>query len=1120
MQAFVPKNRRPKFELVLRVIDLNNVPLVNGTAFVKWRLPSGCAPEHHGHTDKAVIIDHRASWNYEKVLQVRLTIDRNQTLHECELYFEVIQEFASGGNNNEKSLLGKIRLNLSEYVDKSDDDEGIVRRYLMQDSKVNSTLKVGIALRQVEGDRNFVTPPLKSAMVFGGIAGVVSTEQGEHDDLGRLPSINSQSREVTDMQDMYRRTLAASWISRSDDLPADKLIEELFAGGISWAENQHSPFANSTDHHADRLSPYSRTGIRQASTENRLSPSSFEKRPRSSSSNHFRNEPKVSEMSSSADHTRKDGSIEQQLHDNPKGRSWKSRNADHELSEFDVREDLRSWEIASKETENTLPLRRRNVIARFKSDKYTDDPGDSVGGFFSLDDLEAEESRRRHGRIKRMRRVLSEKEQVRRQKSKSHTIPISVRSLGDPAQVVVIQDRKRRRRSQIIAEKDSSEESKGEHFMLKELEKDAAFADEDLYIAHIDELGSPYQPYDKLTRADWNDLRYNLRSSFKISQLSDYIQQRIDKEGQDTPQGDSEGKHWLPGVMNLMELVPKRASIRTGALQGLKGKDAFAEKILRDCWHLSIAGEVGQLDIPMPDTAFHTLLNAENFSFEELAVLHDVKIDVSQVLQIMRVTGRQEACESIRDIVRDATMRIKEEGLTLPVSENDITANARVKSPDFLSWLNKTYGVTFDGKTSETPRRMFYLAENKQQADDAHRTLHLAWHSTNNHPTPFSTYMPATEMASINNIDPELNTPWFDRRHSWFRWAVTHETGEVLTPGSLLERRKFFNKHQFRLSNVLLKLLRNPNFNKTIGIENPTDTCESVTAAVGKCLFLRKPTFEETSVSAPQLGRLSLPRTFATDIPRAAPFLNNLVPQKSDEQQVHRIRLVPSAFHAQVFPQLEVEVTVNTSKSPFYTGPEFALQSAKVVLAESKLDFLLPENGLDLRFSRRLTHELPTGSAIDPSLGALEESLRKVFRQSLESSGSEVPLPSFTQITLPRKLLGQTPATEGETLTADYIFLPVNDARGTRVHRYNYGGQQLNYSYYESGPFLPHRVTELFLRKDIGNPDSALSNAVPGATDPVVEDGFHEFYKSACNLAFDVDMARQTEAASEGPEVF
>lgn len=42
-------------------------------------------------------------------------------------------------------------------MDKSDDEEGIVRRYLMQDSKINSTLRIGIAIRQVEGDRNFTT---------------------------------------------------------------------------------------------------------------------------------------------------------------------------------------------------------------------------------------------------------------------------------------------------------------------------------------------------------------------------------------------------------------------------------------------------------------------------------------------------------------------------------------------------------------------------------------------------------------------------------------------------------------------------------------------------------------------------------------------------------------------------------------------------------------------------------------------------------------------------------------------------------------------------------------------------------------------------------------------------
>lgn len=77
-------------------------------------------------------------------------------LQECEIYFEVIQGFHSLGPS-EKNVLGKIKLNLAEYVDKVDEDEGVVRRYLMSDSKVNSTVKIGIAMRQLEGDRNFMT---------------------------------------------------------------------------------------------------------------------------------------------------------------------------------------------------------------------------------------------------------------------------------------------------------------------------------------------------------------------------------------------------------------------------------------------------------------------------------------------------------------------------------------------------------------------------------------------------------------------------------------------------------------------------------------------------------------------------------------------------------------------------------------------------------------------------------------------------------------------------------------------------------------------------------------------------------------------------------------------------
>ncbi len=48
-----------------------------------------------------------------------------------------------------------------------------------------------------------------------------------------MPSIN-RSREAGELQDMYRRTLAASWGAQEGELPADQCIEDIFAGGDGW----------------------------------------------------------------------------------------------------------------------------------------------------------------------------------------------------------------------------------------------------------------------------------------------------------------------------------------------------------------------------------------------------------------------------------------------------------------------------------------------------------------------------------------------------------------------------------------------------------------------------------------------------------------------------------------------------------------------------------------------------------------------------------------------------------------------------------------------------------------------------------------------------------------------
>lgn len=142
-RAFVPNSA------LSQVLDLNNVPLVSGISYVKWHIPGSAAAEHRGRTERRAIKEHKVFYDYEKHIPVRITIqNKTKMLEDAWMHFEVIQEHSSGGKND-RIVLGKVDLNLSEYVEASeheaDESEGVVRRYLMQESKINSTLKVSLA---------------------------------------------------------------------------------------------------------------------------------------------------------------------------------------------------------------------------------------------------------------------------------------------------------------------------------------------------------------------------------------------------------------------------------------------------------------------------------------------------------------------------------------------------------------------------------------------------------------------------------------------------------------------------------------------------------------------------------------------------------------------------------------------------------------------------------------------------------------------------------------------------------------------------------------------------------------------------------------------------------------
>lgn len=188
---------------------------------MKWDLSHSAAAEHRGRTNKCTIRDHSVIYDYTKDVPVRLVVDKNNHLQESSIHFEVLQEYSSGARG-ERISLGNVKLNLAEYVDASETDgeDGVVRRYLMKDSKINSTLKVpqkyscmlclayeslitgwhtnGVLRRRpqlhcvrsshsavsVKSNRTF-RPVLKTAPVFGGIAGIIAGEQASSEDIGR-----------------------------------------------------------------------------------------------------------------------------------------------------------------------------------------------------------------------------------------------------------------------------------------------------------------------------------------------------------------------------------------------------------------------------------------------------------------------------------------------------------------------------------------------------------------------------------------------------------------------------------------------------------------------------------------------------------------------------------------------------------------------------------------------------------------------------------------------------------------------------------------------------------------------------------------------------------------------
>ena len=197
-------------------------------------------------------------------------------------------------------------------------------------------------MKQTEGDKNFIAPPLKTAPVFGGIAGIMTAEQADGDDGTNVPSMSYNARESGRLQDMYRRTLAASWLAQDGELPADKCIEDIFGGGDGWAADHH-PGVNASPRRGGSTEEEESDGDRTLRGHKRHTSGTGSRgtiKPMLQERKSSKGEPGsvgvISGRGSIADHIQSGSNIKNSTH-----------RRMHEIDEITSREDLRSWQIST-----------------------------------------------------------------------------------------------------------------------------------------------------------------------------------------------------------------------------------------------------------------------------------------------------------------------------------------------------------------------------------------------------------------------------------------------------------------------------------------------------------------------------------------------------------------------------------------------------------------------------------------------------------------------------------------------------------------------------------------------------------------------------------------------------
>lgn len=160
--------------------------------------------------------------------------------------------------------------------------------------------------------------------------------------------MSKRTKDISEIQDMYRRTLTASWSSHLDELPADQCIEDIFAGGDGWGKpNDNLAFLAPPSNDGSKGDGESEGEYSLGERHYRKGSQQFARRGHTKQKSYGKSDSKVRASKPESTDTKSERTEAPGQSSSSDDRQERPRRM-NEVSDLDLREDLRSWRITPR----------------------------------------------------------------------------------------------------------------------------------------------------------------------------------------------------------------------------------------------------------------------------------------------------------------------------------------------------------------------------------------------------------------------------------------------------------------------------------------------------------------------------------------------------------------------------------------------------------------------------------------------------------------------------------------------------------------------------------------------------------------------------------------------------